>query len=41
MTMDVISRGRIVIPLEGRIEDVQDRLHAQGTTTCLMVSRKP
>ena len=41
MTMDVISRGRIVITLEGRIEDAQGRLHAHGTTTCPMVSRKP
>ena len=37
----VVSRGRTVITLEGRIEDAAGRLHAHGTSTCLIVSRKP
>jgi uncharacterized protein (TIGR00369 family) len=37
----VVSRGRTVITLEGRIEDAQGKLHAHGTSTCLVVSRKP
>jgi uncharacterized protein (TIGR00369 family) len=37
----VVSRGRTVITLEGRIEDAQGRLHAHGTSTCLVVGRKP
>jgi uncharacterized protein (TIGR00369 family) len=37
----VVSRGRTVITLEGRIEDLQGRLHAHGTSTCLIVRRKP
>jgi uncharacterized protein (TIGR00369 family) len=37
----VVSRGRSVITLEGRIEDAEDRLHAHGTSTCLVVRRKP
>ena len=37
----VISRGRTVITLEGRIEDAKGKLHAHGTSTCLIVSRKP
>ena len=37
----VVSRGRTVITLEGRIEDPQGRLHAHGTSTCLIVRRKP
>lgn len=37
----VISRGRTVITLEGRIEDAQGRLHAHGTSTCLVVGRRP
>jgi uncharacterized protein (TIGR00369 family) len=37
----VVSRGRTVITLEGRIEDAEGRLHAHGTSTCLIVSRKP
>jgi uncharacterized protein (TIGR00369 family) len=36
----VVSRGRTVITLEGRIEDAQGKLHAHGTSTCLIV-RKP
>ena len=37
----VISRGRTVITLEGRIEDAEGRLHAHGTSTCLIVRGKP
>jgi uncharacterized protein (TIGR00369 family) len=37
----VVSRGRTVITLEGRVEDAEGRLHAHGTSTCLVVSRKP
>jgi acyl-coenzyme A thioesterase PaaI-like protein len=37
----VVSRGRTVITMEGRIEDAQRRLYAHGTSTCLIVSRKP
>jgi len=37
----VISRGRTVITLEGRVEDAAGRLHAHGTSTCLIVSRRP
>jgi uncharacterized protein (TIGR00369 family) len=37
----VVSRGRAAITLEGRIEDAQGRLHAHGTSTCLVVRRKP
>ena len=37
----VVSRGRTVITLEGRIEDTQGRLHAHGTSTCLVMRRKP
>ena len=36
----VVSRGRTVITLEGRIEDAQGRLHAHGTSTCLVVGGK-
>lgn len=37
----VVSRGRTVVTLEGRIEDAQGRLHAHGTSTCLVVRRRP
>jgi len=37
----VVSRGRTVITLEGRIEDAEGRLHAHGTSTCLVVSKRP
>lgn len=37
----VVSRGRTVITLEGRVEGPQGRLHAHGTSTCLIVRRKP
>ena len=37
----VVSRGRTVITLESRIQDAQGRLHAHGTSTCLIVGRKP
>jgi uncharacterized protein (TIGR00369 family) len=36
----VVWRGRTVVTQEGRIEDAQSRLHAHGTSTCLVVSRK-
>jgi uncharacterized protein (TIGR00369 family) len=41
ITGQVVSRGRTVITLEGRIEDTKGRLHAHGTSTCLVLSRKP
>jgi uncharacterized protein (TIGR00369 family) len=41
VTGQVVSRGRTVITLEGRIENAQGRLYAHGTSTCLIVSRKP
>jgi uncharacterized protein (TIGR00369 family) len=41
VTGHVLSRGRTVITLEGRIEDAEGRLHAHGTSTCLVVRRKP
>jgi uncharacterized protein (TIGR00369 family) len=41
VTGQVVSRGRTVITLEGRIEDVKGRLYAHGTSTCLIVRRKP
>lgn len=41
VTGHVVSRGRTVITLEGRIEDTRGRLHAHGTSTCLIVSRRP
>ncbi|RNF34540.1 PaaI family thioesterase [Paracoccus methylarcula] len=37
----VVSRGRTVITLEGRIEDSQGRLHAHGTSTCLVMGQRP
>nr|WP_281389781.1 PaaI family thioesterase [Pelagibacterium limicola] len=37
----VVSRGRTVITLEGRIEDTEGRLHAHGTSTCLIVPGRP
>ncbi|MDX8531351.1 PaaI family thioesterase [Mesorhizobium sp. VK25A] len=36
----VVSRGRTVITLEGRIENSQGGLHAHGTSTCLIVREK-
>jgi len=41
VTGHVVSRGRTVITLEGRIEDAQGRLHAHGTSTCLIVREAP
>jgi uncharacterized protein (TIGR00369 family) len=35
----VFSRGRTLITLEGRIEDSHGRLHAHGTSTCVIVRR--
>jgi acyl-coenzyme A thioesterase PaaI-like protein len=36
----VISRGRTIITLEGRIEDAEGRLYAHGTSTCIVASRR-
>ncbi|MGY5802447.1 PaaI family thioesterase [Rhizobium sp. LEGMi12c] len=41
ITGKVISRGRTVITLEGRIESPQGKLHAHGTSTCLIVRPGP
>jgi uncharacterized protein (TIGR00369 family) len=41
VTGHVVSRGRTVITLEGRVEDAEGRLYAHGTSTCLIVSTKP
>ncbi|WP_296430607.1 PaaI family thioesterase [Roseovarius sp. BRH_c41] len=37
----VLSRGQMVITLEGRVEDAGGRLHAHGTSTCLIVRSRP
>jgi uncharacterized protein (TIGR00369 family) len=39
ITGDVISRGRTLITLEGRIESLQGKLYAHGTSTCLITRR--
>lgn len=36
----VVSRSRTVITLESRAEDALGTLHAHGTSTCLIVSRR-
>jgi uncharacterized protein (TIGR00369 family) len=36
----VISRGRTIITLEGRIEDAEGRPYAHGTSTCIVASRR-
>jgi uncharacterized protein (TIGR00369 family) len=41
VTGHVVSRGRTVITLEGRVEDAEGRLYAHGTSTCLVVGRRP
>lgn len=41
ITGKVISRGRTVITLEGRIESSQGKLYAHGTSTCLIVRPGP
>ncbi|MDD7973468.1 PaaI family thioesterase [Roseinatronobacter alkalisoli] len=41
VTGQVVSRGRSVITLEGRVEDAQGRLYAHGTSTCLIPQRRP
>jgi acyl-coenzyme A thioesterase PaaI-like protein len=41
VTGHVVPRGRTVITLEGRIEDADGRLHAHGTSTCLVMRRQP
>lgn len=40
VTGKVVSRSRTVITIEGRVEDTEGKLHAHGTSTCLIVSRK-
>ncbi|TWB53108.1 uncharacterized protein (TIGR00369 family) [Rhizobium sp. ERR 922] len=37
ITGKVISRGRTVITLDGRIEGSEGKLYAHGTSTCLIV----
>lgn len=37
----VVSRGRTVITLEGRIADARGKLYAHGTSTCLIVRKQP
>ncbi len=37
----VVSRSRAVITLEGKVEDAQGKLHAHGTSTCLIVGARP
>ncbi|WP_338280714.1 hypothetical protein [Sinorhizobium sp. KGO-5] len=41
VTGHVVSGGRTVITLEGCIEAAQGRIYAHGTSTCLVVGRKP
>jgi uncharacterized protein (TIGR00369 family) len=41
VTGQVVSRGRTVITLEGRIEDAAGRLHAYGASTCLIIGGRP
>lgn len=36
----VVSRGRTVITLEGRVKDAEGKLYAHGTSTCLIVRGK-
>lgn len=36
----VISRGRSIITLEGRIETLQGKVHAHGTSTCMIVRKE-
>lgn len=36
----VLSRGRSVITLEGKIEDARERVLAHGTSTCLIVRKE-
>ena len=40
ITGKVVSRGRIVITLEGKIEDGEGRIYAHGTSTCLKVQAR-
>jgi hypothetical protein len=39
--MTMVSPTEERSALEGRMEDAQGRLHADGTSTCLIVSRRP
>lgn len=35
----VVSRSRTIITLEGRIETIEGKLHAHGTSTCMIVRK--
>lgn len=39
ITGSVISRGRTVITLEGKVESLEGKLYAHGTSTCLITRR--
>lgn len=41
VTGRVVSRGRTVVTLEGRVKDADGKLYAHGTSTCLIVRGKP
>jgi uncharacterized protein (TIGR00369 family) len=36
----VISRGRRIVVCEGRLESPEGRIHATGTSSCLVISRQ-
>lgn len=40
ITGQVVSRGRTVITLEGRVEDQTGLIYAHGTSTCLVAQRR-
>ncbi len=40
ITGQVLSRGRSLITLEGKIEDTRERVLAHGTSTCLIVRKE-
>ncbi|MFH1806808.1 MAG: PaaI family thioesterase [Pseudomonadota bacterium] len=35
----VVARGRTVITLEGRIENAEGKIHAHGTSSCMIIPR--
>ena len=37
---NIISRTRTLITLEGRVESLEGKLHAHGTSTCMIVAAK-
>jgi uncharacterized protein (TIGR00369 family) len=39
ITGGVISRGRTIITLEGKVESLEGKLYAHGTSTCLITRR--